>query len=367
MSDSDSDADGDKIRRTKRKVIVKFKFDDSDSSSNSDSDGPSTRPTTSKRIRKLSTSDSSSENENENENDENNSKRKQSNHFYHSIKSYLLADNDSSDDSWCPESENRPSTSQSATANVAPSNSNKPIETINHNQTDSSDSENSDTSTEKCPICLHSFREQEIGMPNVCEHSFCAPCIEEWSSNVQTCPIDRQSFTSIRIRSRFADGEFLREIPVEAKVNESKNEFDFTNCEVCHMSDREESMLLCDSCNGGYHMECLEPPLTEIPAGSWYCDNCFESESSGEDEANLVAELQAEFGITETRLRVHRAIPLVQQIPRTRQSERIRTTIRNRRRDNNTDSVFDPSVPGMSFVLICKMKFPNLMKINFCF
>lgn len=203
---------------------------------------------------------------------------------------------------------------------------------------------------QKCPICLHTFRDQEIGTPNICEHSFCAPCIDEWSGNVQTCPIDRKPFDSIRVRSRFAGGVFVRDVPVAAKSTELKTEFDFTNCEVCNSSEREETMLLCDSCNAGYHMECLVPPLTEIPEGSWYCDYCFESESSEEDISRLTEELQAEIGITETRLRVQRVIPRAPRIPRTRQSERIRATILNRRRDNsqNEMAVVDITMPGKS-------------------
>lgn len=165
---------------------------------------------------------------------------------------------------------------------------------------------------------------------------------------MQTCPIDRKPFDSIRVRTRFAGGVFVRNVPVAAKSTELKTEFDFTNCEVCNSSDREETMLLCDSCNAGYHMECLVPALTEIPDGAWYCDYCFESESSEEDIGHLTEELQAEIGITETRLRVQRAIPRAPRIPRTRQSERIRATILNRRRDNiqSEMAVVDITMPG---------------------
>lgn len=64
-----------------------------------------------------------------------------------------------------------------------------------------SDTDESDGQTEKCPICLLSFRSQEIGTPSSCEHCFCLLCIIEWSKNVNTCPVDRQTFTSIDVRS----------------------------------------------------------------------------------------------------------------------------------------------------------------------
>ena len=45
-------------------------------------------------------------------------------------------------------------------------------------------------------------------------------------------------------------------------------------CKECHEGEDEENMLLCDHCDGGWHMYCLDPPLEEIPEGSWYCPTC---------------------------------------------------------------------------------------------
>ena len=33
-------------------------------------------------------------------------------------------------------------------------------------------------------------------------------------------------------------------------------------------------MLLCDRCNCGFHMGCLDPPLSVVPAGDWFCTQC---------------------------------------------------------------------------------------------
>ena len=33
-------------------------------------------------------------------------------------------------------------------------------------------------------------------------------------------------------------------------------------------------MLLCDGCDKGYHCQCLNPPLQNIPEGEWYCTPC---------------------------------------------------------------------------------------------
>ena len=340
MSDSDSDSEGDKIRRMKRSVVVKFKFDDTDSSGDSDSDGPAIKPSTSRGHRKLSSS------ENNGSSGSDIKMRKNRGTKQRKAKPYI-DDGDSdetSDSSWSPFE--GASVNDTATAeSPMPSATAKIIDDEVSSSTDSGDD-----LVDKCPICLHTFRDQEVGTPNVCEHNYCAPCIDEWSRNVQTCPIDRQPFTSIRVRSRYENGQFLREIAVQAETTELKTEVDLTFCEVCNRADREETMLLCDGCNQGYHMECLIPTLAVVPEGSWYCDNCFGSDSSEDDISQLIEEMEMEIGVPETRLRVRRVT--VPRITRTRQSERIRTTILNRRREvdtvsRTTTSVVDISMPGI--------------------
>ena len=95
-------------------------------------------------------------------------------------------------------------------------------------------------------------------------------------------------------------------------------------------------MLLCDGCDKGFHMDCLNPPLLEIPHGNWYCDDCFESSSEESDEENLLEqleelnnELEDEIGeLPDSRLRNR---PRAQSpMLRTRESERIRRAILSR-------------------------------------
>lgn len=45
-------------------------------------------------------------------------------------------------------------------------------------------------------------------------------------------------------------------------------------CEICLRGDDGTSMLLCDDCNRGYHMYCLDPPLTAVPKSQWFCPPC---------------------------------------------------------------------------------------------
>lgn len=76
-------------------------------------------------------------------------------------------------------------------------------------------------------------------------------------------------------------------------------------------------------------MDCLDPPLLEIPQGDWYCDECFETDSEeSEDDVNeledLNHEIEDEFGeLPGSRLRTRQQ----PQILRTMQSERIRNAI----------------------------------------
>ncbi|KDN53130.1 hypothetical protein K437DRAFT_242549 [Tilletiaria anomala UBC 951] len=45
-------------------------------------------------------------------------------------------------------------------------------------------------------------------------------------------------------------------------------------CEICMSGEDGVSMLLCDECNRGYHMYCLNPPIATVPKSEWYCPPC---------------------------------------------------------------------------------------------
>ncbi|XP_038113307.1 PHD and RING finger domain-containing protein 1-like isoform X1 [Culex quinquefasciatus] len=197
-----------------------------------------------------------------------------------------------------------------------------------------SDSSTSSGDGDKCPICLLSLNDQEVGVPEVCDHMFCAPCIEEWAKNVTTCPIDRKNFDAINVYKSVDRKQLVRKNQVQTKPADEVpvlEDHELTYCEVCRRPDREDTMLLCDACNLGFHMECLSPPLEIVPVGSWYCDCCFASASEEDDEEvnDLLNDLDNEMGgLRQTRLRQRMYSP--PRIVRTRQSERIRSTILTR-------------------------------------
>ena len=41
------------------------------------------------------------------------------------------------------------------------------------------------------------------------------------------------------------------------------------SCQFCHGGDNENALLLCDSCDKGYHTYCFKPAITIIPEGDW--------------------------------------------------------------------------------------------------
>ncbi|ESK86819.1 rum1 [Moniliophthora roreri MCA 2997] len=46
------------------------------------------------------------------------------------------------------------------------------------------------------------------------------------------------------------------------------------HCEICGKKNRGEEMLLCDGCDCGFHMFCLDPPIDAIPKDQWFCYTC---------------------------------------------------------------------------------------------
>jgi len=45
-------------------------------------------------------------------------------------------------------------------------------------------------------------------------------------------------------------------------------------CFICRQAGSDDTLLFCDSCDLGYHMDCLSPPLLCKPQGRWECSTC---------------------------------------------------------------------------------------------
>jgi len=62
-------------------------------------------------------------------------------------------------------------------------------------------------------------------------------------------------------------------------------------CEECGSKEatRSNEMLLCDHCDSGWHLLCLQPPLTEIPEGDWLCPRCVQQGVTAEQLQDAAA------------------------------------------------------------------------------
>lgn len=47
-------------------------------------------------------------------------------------------------------------------------------------------------------------------------------------------------------------------------------------CLKCGTAENDDKLLFCDECDRGYHLYCLEPPITDAPEGQWYCGKCID-------------------------------------------------------------------------------------------
>ncbi|KAK4883507.1 hypothetical protein RN001_006826 [Aquatica leii] len=66
----------------------------------------------------------------------------------------------------------------------------------------------------------------------------------------------------------------LKRARTAKKESDPEEEIDDYACQKCGQSDHPEWILLCDSCDSGWHCSCLRPALLVIPEGDWFCPPC---------------------------------------------------------------------------------------------
>ncbi|XP_058794232.1 nucleosome-remodeling factor subunit NURF301 isoform X2 [Phymastichus coffea] len=70
---------------------------------------------------------------------------------------------------------------------------------------------------------------------------------------------------------QFLTGQFLITNPVrEDLLHEGNKDYD-DHCRVCH---RLGDLLCCETCPAVFHLECVEPPLVDVPPEDWQCNIC---------------------------------------------------------------------------------------------
>ncbi len=45
-------------------------------------------------------------------------------------------------------------------------------------------------------------------------------------------------------------------------------------CTICGKAANADDLLICDACDKGFHMDCLDPPIVSLPEGRWICPVC---------------------------------------------------------------------------------------------
>ncbi|KAH7329124.1 hypothetical protein B0I35DRAFT_473755 [Stachybotrys elegans] len=117
-----------------------------------------------------------------------------------------------------------------------------------------------------------------------CEHIIHDACIRSWAQKTNTCPICRNPFHTVRVYNG-VDGTAVSTYEVQDKKqvaefdvqqwlgeNPEEDEEEGNPCPICNSAEREEVLLLCDSCDAAYHTHCLG--LDDVPDGDWYCMEC---------------------------------------------------------------------------------------------
>ena len=158
-----------------------------------------------------------------------------------------------------------------------------------------------------CPICQNDIDGNvSVATPNTCSsHIFCVDCLLHWTKNSNVvCPIDRQKYTEVHIfnslnskkSKKSSKPDRILKVDTTGTFKNNKNYIISTGtilepeeltqeellntflnnivCKSCGGSDEEQNLLLCDGCDVAVHIHCLDPPLTEIPEGDYFCSDC---------------------------------------------------------------------------------------------
>ncbi|XP_046745032.1 nucleosome-remodeling factor subunit NURF301 isoform X7 [Diprion similis] len=81
-------------------------------------------------------------------------------------------------------------------------------------------------------------------------------------------------FTSVNDRLKvlqFLTDQFLITNPVREDLLHEGNVHYDDHCRVCH---RLGDLLCCETCPAVFHLECVEPPLVDVPTEDWQCSIC---------------------------------------------------------------------------------------------
>ncbi|KAM9473317.1 nucleosome-remodeling factor subunit BPTF-like isoform 15-T15 [Salvelinus alpinus] len=76
--------------------------------------------------------------------------------------------------------------------------------------------------------------------------------------------------SKIKVLQFLVDQFLTTNIAREELMSEGVVQYD-DHCRVCH---RLGDLLCCETCSAVYHLECVKPPLVEVPEDEWQCEIC---------------------------------------------------------------------------------------------
>ena len=127
----------------------------------------------------------------------------------------------------------------------------------------------------KCPICLSNIISACTIHP--CEHRFCRHCLDRWLEESSQCPTCRtESDLYLTDDGEEVDIEFVSQEehaggPVLVLMPLSEY-VESLVCTTCGRGDREETLMICDSCSDAHHAECIG--RDSVPRGQFFCPTC---------------------------------------------------------------------------------------------
>ena len=151
---------------------------------------------------------------------------------------------------------------------------------IKFSDSNSASSEDAKISQNSCMICVEPIIDKTLRGKLPCDHSeFCWSCILDWARITNKCPLCNSRFSILKQCS--GDSSLVFNI-ISVSDKDQAKECDLGDleivCENCRNGEDEDQLLLCDSCDRGYHIYCIG--LAHIPElESWFCVRCIRKQS----------------------------------------------------------------------------------------
>uniref|UniRef100_A0A672LXS6 Bromodomain PHD finger transcription factor n=1 Tax=Sinocyclocheilus grahami TaxID=75366 RepID=A0A672LXS6_SINGR len=83
--------------------------------------------------------------------------------------------------------------------------------------------------------------------------------------------------SKVKVLQFLVDQFLTTNLAREELMSEGVIQYD-DHCRVCH---RLGDLLCCETCSAVYHLECVKPPLEEVPEDEWQCEICVAHKVSG--------------------------------------------------------------------------------------